>query len=181
VASLWSGGDKIVITPSGNVGIGTDRPDARFEVIGGDIHMEAGRTFYSHGRMHLHGEELLYLLNKGGVIVSKAWGGSGNLTVEGDIILGASQSLYSGGRLHINGEENLYFLNKGGVIVSKAWGGNGNLTVEGRIEGAMNKLTSGNGRFIMTLTDEGTVTMFDSQGIPGWNNSWVVWAPPQPS
>nr|WP_319491044.1 hypothetical protein [uncultured Desulfobacter sp.] len=34
--------------------------------------------------MHITGEEILWLLNKNGVIVSKAWGGTGNLTIEGN-------------------------------------------------------------------------------------------------
>ncbi|MBM2614002.1 hypothetical protein JIG36_00335 [Actinoplanes sp. LDG1-06] len=42
-----------------------------------------GGTIASGGRMHIAGEELLYLLNRSGVIVSSAWGGNGNLTVEG--------------------------------------------------------------------------------------------------
>lgn len=37
------------------------------------------------GRMHIYGEELLYLLNKSGVIISKDWGGNGNLTVQGSL------------------------------------------------------------------------------------------------
>ena len=36
------------------------------------------------GRMHLSGDELLYLLNKNGVIIGKEWGGNGNLSVQGD-------------------------------------------------------------------------------------------------
>jgi len=38
-------------------------------------------------RMHISGGENLYLLNKGGVIVSRAWGGNGNLNVEGGLIV----------------------------------------------------------------------------------------------
>lgn len=49
----------------------------------GDIQMHSGKTIVSDGRMHIHGEELLYLLNKDGVIIGKEWGGNGNLTVQG--------------------------------------------------------------------------------------------------
>ena len=45
--------------------------------------MHSGKTIVSDGRMHIHGEELLYLLNKDGVIIGKEWGGNGNLTVQG--------------------------------------------------------------------------------------------------
>jgi hypothetical protein len=41
-------------------------------------------NIYPSGRMHIDGPELLYLLNRSGVIISKAWGGNGNLTVEGN-------------------------------------------------------------------------------------------------
>ncbi|MCU0350676.1 MAG: hypothetical protein MUF43_07585, partial [Flavobacterium sp.] len=44
-------------------------------------------TLKSNGRFHITGTELLYLLNQSGVIVSKAWGGNGDLTVEGNAIV----------------------------------------------------------------------------------------------
>ena len=93
-------------------------------------------------RMHIYGGENLFLLNKGGVVVSKAWEGNGNLSVEGEITLAAQGTIKSPGRMHITGDENLYLLNKGGVLVSKAWGGNGNLSVDGSIVygGQLNKL-----------------------------------------
>lgn len=53
--------------------------------VDGDIRMKPEKTFVSHGRMHIAGDEHLFLLNKTGVTVSKAWGGNGNLTVEGQI------------------------------------------------------------------------------------------------
>ncbi|MFW9949793.1 MAG: hypothetical protein ACFFKA_06675 [Candidatus Thorarchaeota archaeon] len=49
----------------------------------GAINIPAAATIASQGRMHIMGPELLYLLNKDGVIVGKAWGGNGNLHVEG--------------------------------------------------------------------------------------------------
>ena len=82
------------------------------------------------GRMHISGEENLYLLNKGGVFVSSAWGGNGNLSVDGTLTTG---NINSGGRMHISGPELLYLLNKEGVVIGKEWGGNGNLTVQGSI------------------------------------------------
>ncbi len=54
----------------------------------GDISMGGGHTFYAPGRMHIFGEENLYLLNRGSTIVSRAWGGTGNLYVEGALCLG---------------------------------------------------------------------------------------------
>jgi hypothetical protein len=73
---------RVTVAVGGNVGIGTTNPTRKLEVAG-DISFGSACTLYNPGRMHIHGEELLYLLNKGGVVVSRAWGGSGNLTVEG--------------------------------------------------------------------------------------------------
>lgn len=52
------------------------------------------------GRMHIYGTERLYLLNRDGVIVSRAWGGTGNLTVEGSFVYvtgAGGESTYFGG------------------------------------------------------------------------------------
>jgi hypothetical protein len=51
----------------------------------GDIRLQAGRTISATGRLHVSGEELLYVLNKQGMIVGKEWGGTGNLVVQGRI------------------------------------------------------------------------------------------------
>lgn len=51
---------------------------------GGEVTLNGG-VMSNPGRMHLSGDELLYLLNKQGVIIGKEWGGNDNLTVEGDI------------------------------------------------------------------------------------------------
>lgn len=86
----WQTNGSTLYYNNGNVGIGTSQPSAKLDVYGGgikasqgNITIDGGYTIYSNGRMHIHGEENLYLLNRGGVIVSRAWGGNGNLTVEG--------------------------------------------------------------------------------------------------
>ena len=76
--------DHIALMPSGCVGIGTNAPQKKLDV-NGDIQMAAAKTFSSPGRMHIYGEELLYLLHKSGVIIGQEWGGTGNLTVEGEL------------------------------------------------------------------------------------------------
>jgi hypothetical protein len=119
--------------------------------IQGDLTFPEANTIVGKKRLHIGGEELLYILNKAGVMIGKEWGGNGNLTVQGDATvnanLGVGGSINVGGdinflgpktilgkaRLHIGGEELLYILNKAGVIVGKEWGGNGNLTVQGNI------------------------------------------------
>lgn len=53
----------------------------------GPLQIGSGQTISSPGRMHIYGEENLYLLNKGGVHVSSAWGGNGNLYVDNSICL----------------------------------------------------------------------------------------------
>ncbi len=71
-------GPYLSIQDNGNVGIGAGSLSVK-----GDISF--GATLSTPGRMHITGGETLYLLHKNGAIVSKAWGGNGNLTVEGDI------------------------------------------------------------------------------------------------
>ena len=78
----WGAIGQVVL--NGNVGIGTQTPAKKLDV-NGDIQMGAARTFSSPGRMHITGDELLYLLHKNGVIVGKEWGGNGNLQVQGTL------------------------------------------------------------------------------------------------
>lgn len=79
------GGETLLVPAGGNVGVGTQSPQSRLHVAGGDIRIDGGRTISATGRMHIDGQEILYLLNRAGVVVSKAWGGTGDLTVEGRI------------------------------------------------------------------------------------------------
>lgn len=82
--SCWGSGTLDTLFVNGDrVGVGVMEPQARLHVAGGDIRLEGGRTFYAPGRMHVHGDETLYLLNLQGVVISRAWGGNGDLTVEG--------------------------------------------------------------------------------------------------
>ena len=54
--------------------------------INGDLSFNS--TISTPGRMHINGQEDLYILNKGTTRVSKAWGGTGNLAVEGSLCVG---------------------------------------------------------------------------------------------
>ena len=51
----------------------------------GDVLMTGGKSIKSSGRMHIAGDEQLYLLNKNGVTIGKEWGGSGDLRVQGNV------------------------------------------------------------------------------------------------
>src|SRR4029453_6284525 len=51
--------------------------------ISGGLHGAAGKKISSPGRLHISGDEILYLLNKSGVTIGKEWGGTGDLTVQG--------------------------------------------------------------------------------------------------
>jgi hypothetical protein len=62
-------------------------------VNAGNINI-AGDVMTGKGRVHLTGPEILFLLNKSGVIIGKEWGGNGNLQVEGTINpMGGTQSI----------------------------------------------------------------------------------------
>jgi len=81
--------------PSANVGapINTGSlPQTRTGklILNGGLDMAAGTTIYNTGRLHIAGEEYLYLLNKSGIKISKAWGGNGDLTVDGSVGIGAN-------------------------------------------------------------------------------------------
>lgn len=81
--------NSFYIDSAGNVGIGKNDPGTKLDVAGsitlsGDINMSNAASIKSAGRMHIAGEEILYLLNKSGVIISKEWGGNGNLSVQGN-------------------------------------------------------------------------------------------------
>lgn len=64
---------------------------ARGNTSNGAVNINGNLTFNSvlstPGRMHIDGQEDLYILNKGTTRVSKAWGGTGNLAVEGNLCL----------------------------------------------------------------------------------------------
>jgi hypothetical protein len=82
---IRKGGDTILVPSGGNAGIGTESPQARLHVAGGDLRLDAGRTISANGRLHITGDERLYLLNRAGVFITKDWGGTGDLLVQGRI------------------------------------------------------------------------------------------------
>jgi hypothetical protein len=97
---------KTKLKVDGNGEIGTDLNVKGNEEIGKDLNVKGrinvngtttlngqmttpnGHVITCTGRQHIHGAEHLYLLNRTGVTVSKAWGGNGNITVEGQLCIG---------------------------------------------------------------------------------------------
>lgn len=72
--TMWCADGDICKVPAGNTTV--------------EIGSEGiGSTLKSPGRMHITGDESLYLLNKNGVIIGKDWGGNGNLTVQGNLLV----------------------------------------------------------------------------------------------
>ena len=54
----------------------------------GNLTLPAAGQINAPGRLHISGDETLYLLNKNGVIIGKEWSGTGTLTVEGALSVG---------------------------------------------------------------------------------------------
>jgi hypothetical protein len=73
---------RVFVGLNGNVGIGTTTPEQKL-TVNGELRFTGGTTISSAGRLHIFGEEILFLLNRGGVVVGKHWGGNGNLHVDG--------------------------------------------------------------------------------------------------
>ena len=74
IASLYNQGSNLTInqlTTTSNIN------------LGGDMNMKAGTKINSTGRLNIGNDEILYLLPKSGVVISKSTGGNGNLNVEG--------------------------------------------------------------------------------------------------
>jgi hypothetical protein len=53
LARLWSGGDKLAITPAGNVGIGTVNPSAKLQVVG-DLQVTGGNIRVGNTMIPIH-------------------------------------------------------------------------------------------------------------------------------
>ncbi len=101
-AQPWS---KILLETNGRVGIGTTAPTEALDVAGNiranNISLAASTVIASSGRLHITGEEILYLLNKSGVTIGKEWGGTGDLRVQGITTIGSLPATPSGYRLYV--------------------------------------------------------------------------------
>ena len=70
------------ISLGGNISVGSNL------YVKKNLYMASNSILYNQGRQHIYGGEKLFVLNKGGVHVSKAWGGNGNLIVDGQLCIG---------------------------------------------------------------------------------------------
>jgi hypothetical protein len=95
-ARLWSGGDALSVTPQGDL------------TLNGNLSFTDISTISGAGRLHISGDERLYLLNLAGVWIGNEWGGTGNLTVEGALQADGSASvqgdLQAGGSASVQGD-----------------------------------------------------------------------------
>ncbi len=97
-AQAWS---RVLLESGGRVGIGTTAPTEALHVVGnirgtGNLALPAGTIVNAPGRLHISGDEILYLLNRNGVTIGKEWGGNGNLNAQGIITAGAVTSTPAG-------------------------------------------------------------------------------------
>jgi hypothetical protein len=88
--------------------------------IQGDLVFPNATTIKGAGRLHVGGEELLYLLNKAGVMIGKEWGGNGNLTVQGDVVVKGRNILAELDKLNSrwDGEK---VKAAGGILIGNKW------------------------------------------------------------
>lgn len=97
-AQGWS---RVLLETGGRTGIGTTTPTEALHVVGnirgtGNLLLPASTTINAPGRLHISGDEILYLLNRNGVTIGKEWGGNGNLNAQGIITAGAVTSTPAG-------------------------------------------------------------------------------------
>jgi hypothetical protein len=81
--------------PQGLPGTGPQGPP-------GPNELAAGATIHSAGRLHIDGEEILYLLNQNGVVIGKEWGGNGDLDVQGRLDVGTTGGDYNSANANWN-------------------------------------------------------------------------------
>jgi hypothetical protein len=88
-AQPWS---RVLLETGGKTGIGTLTPTEALDVVGNikanNFYMPGGSVINARGRLHISGDELLYILNLNGVVIGKEWGGNGNLSVQGTTVMG---------------------------------------------------------------------------------------------
>jgi len=81
--SLWCADGELCTIPTKKWDGSTNRSLGEL-----GIQIPANGRIHTPGRLHMSGDEFLYILNKSGAIVGKEWGGTGNLSVQGKLTVG---------------------------------------------------------------------------------------------
>jgi hypothetical protein len=101
-AQSWS---RVLLETGGKTGIGTLNPTEALHVVGNiradNLLLSNQAVVSAPGRLHVTGEEILYLLNKSGVTIGKEWGGTGDLRVQGNTTIGPVTSTPAGYSLYV--------------------------------------------------------------------------------
>ena len=160
---IW---DKLDV--HGNLGVD------RSATVGGNFSID-GATMYNKGRQHIHGEELLYLLNRSGVIIGKEWGGNGNLNVQGNLGVGGNipgdwrgvnMQRRDGRWSHLDWKDNGANYLRGYTQVDDGLGVSGNANVTGDI------VKNGGNNWIIHTPDDGRRTMYIAPSKAAGNQDW---------
>ncbi len=87
--SLWCADGELCTIPTKKWDGSTNRSPGDPSKVGElGIQIPATGRIHTPGRLHMSGDEFLYILNKSGAIVGKEWGGTGNLSVQGKLTVG---------------------------------------------------------------------------------------------
>jgi hypothetical protein len=157
--------------------------DLRLWAEGSSLTIGAARNAANQqGRLHLHAEELLFLLGRDGVIVSRAWGGGGNLSVDGNVSVGGKlQFGNEGGNkivLYDNGPANSYGfgLNGGNLNAFVPAGGRFSVRQNG-FDGQEVLTIPGSGLEIRLKynSNEGPRLLLENPGKPGLGKEWAIY------
>ncbi|GAA5787148.1 H-type lectin domain-containing protein [Chitiniphilus shinanonensis] len=103
------------LSQAGLVVSGDPARDARNLLVDGDLQLKSGHKFHATGRLHISGDEILYLLNKSGVIIGKEWGGNGKLDVQGELIAQGNLTARGGLTFGDGSRQNSAMLVQGGT------------------------------------------------------------------
>ena len=171
VNQLWTNNNAYVM---GNVGIGTNAPTQKLDVNG---NIRFNDVLSTPGRMHITGGEYLYMLNTNGAIVSKAWGGNGNMNIEGDSITAGDIISYGDTNKWIfhtpdDGRTMMYIAPE--ITGAWAWGNsmrlasNGNVGIGG-IDPTVKLDVNGTIRIRGGSPADGKVLMSDADGNARWD------------
>ena len=142
--------------------------------VNGEIQTPGGNTFRCDGRQHIMGEELLYILNKSGVMIGKEWGGNGNLQVQGNVQVNGNSN--TNGTISGNGIVTNNIISNGWITGSFGSGGKdrlviGNLDNQATVGAHNNAL---NAWTALRLQGD-SINIVPNNGIVNFPNGWRIY------